>query len=195
MTQSGIEERDEKGLLPALKALYEGRAEEAERLRPADDRLTLAEAAAFGRLERMEELLAEDAARVNAYTPDGFTPLHLAVFGRHVDAVRLLLERGADVEAMAQNEFVRVRPLGTAAFVREARIARLLLDQGADANGAGEGAFRPLHTAAQNGDAELAGLLLERGADPSLAADDGQTPSDLAREAGHASLVAALGGS
>ncbi|MDQ3874973.1 MAG: ankyrin repeat domain-containing protein [Actinomycetota bacterium] len=195
MARNTIEERDENGVLLALKALYEGREEEAERLRPPDERLTLAEAAAFGRLARMEDLLSQDAVLVNSYTPDGFTPLHLGVFGRHVDAVRLLLERGADVEAMSQNAFVRVRPLGTAAFVRETAIARLLLDQGADPNGAGEGGFRPLHTAAQNGDADFTRLLLDHGADPSVAADDGRTPADVARDAGHASLVATLRGS
>jgi ankyrin repeat protein len=192
MTRSTIEERDENGVLLALKALYEGQAEEAERLRPADDRLTLAEAAAFGRLDRMEELLSGDASLADSYTPDGFAPLHLAVFGRRADAVRLLLERGADVEAMSHNPFVRVRPLGTAAFVREMAIARLLLDHGADPNAPGEGGFRPLHTAAQNGDAELTHLLLERGANPSPAADDGRTPADLARDAGHAALAASL---
>ena len=194
MNEDSLEERDENGVLPALKALYEGRAEEAERLRPGDDRLTLGEAAAFGRLARIEKLLCDDPSLLHSYTADGFTALHLAVFGRRGDAVRLLLDHGADVEAMSRSPFARVRPLGTAVFVRDTASAQLLLERGADANTASEGGFRPLHTAAQNGDAELARLLLEHGADGSLAADDGRTPADLAREAGHEALAASLAG-
>ena len=46
-------------------------------------------------------LLDEDPANANAWSPDGFTALHLAIFGGSEEAVRLLLERGADVDALA----------------------------------------------------------------------------------------------
>ena len=180
------------GVLPALQALYDGNVEEAESLLPPDDQLGLPEAAAFGRLERMERLLADDPAVANGYSSDGFTPLHLAIFGGRRDAVVLLLQRGADPNAMSRHAFIRVRPLGTAAFVQSADLARVLLDHGADPNGTGEGGFAPLHSAAQNGDAELVRLLLEHGADASLRADDGRKAADVAREAGHAELAAEL---
>ena len=180
------------GVLPALQALYEGKVEEAESLLPSDDRLRLPEAAAFGRLERMKALLDDDAALVNEYSNDGFTALHLAIFGGRAEAASLLLQRGADANAMSRHATIRVRPLGTAAFVQRADIARLLLDHGADPSGAGEGGFTPLHSAAHNDDAELVRLLLERGADPTMTTDDGRTAADIAREAGRAELVAEL---
>lgn len=166
----------------ALQALYEGNEEKARRLLPPDGELSVFEAAAFGRLERLRELLDENASVATAYSADGFTALHLAIFGGQEEAVRLLLERGADPNALSTGEVARVPPLGTAAFVRSVPLARLLLDSGADVDGRGEGGFTALHTARQNGDDALAALLLERGADASLATDDGRSPDDLVAE-------------
>jgi uncharacterized protein len=162
----------------ALQALYAGDSEKARELLHPDDELSVFEAAAFGRLDRLGRLLDADSEQVNALSGDGFTTLHLAVFGGQEEAARLLLERGADPNALSTNEAVRVPPLGTAAFVRSVPLARLLLDSGADVNGRGEGGFKALHSAAQNGDEELARLLLERGADPSLETEDGRLPAD-----------------
>lgn len=150
----------------ALEALYAGDAEKARSLLPPDDRLTVFEAAAFGRVEALRRILRDDPAQAVAFSEDGFTALHLAVFGEQKEAARLLIERGADVDALATGSIARVRPLGTAAFVRSAPLMRLLLDAGADVNGAGEGGFTALDSAKQSGDEELVRLLLERGATP-----------------------------
>jgi ankyrin repeat protein len=150
----------------ALEALYAGDAEKARSLLPPDDRLTVFEAAAFGRVEALRRILRDDPAQAVAFSEDGFTALHLAVFGEQKEAARLLIERGADVDALATGSIARVRPLGTAAFVRSAPLMRLLLDAGADVNGVGEGGFTALDSAKQSGDEELVRLLLERGATP-----------------------------
>ena len=166
----------------AMQALYAGDVEKARELLPADDRLSIFEAAAFGRAERLRQILGEDPSQANAYSDDGFTALHLAIFGGQEEAVRILIEHGADADALATSSIARVRPLGTAAFVRSVPLARLLLEAGADVNGVGEGGFTALHSAAQNGDEELVRLLLERGADPELASDQGKRPSDFAED-------------
>ena len=163
-----------------MQALYAGDERKARELLPPDPELSVFEAAAFGRLDRLREILDADPGQAAALSADGFTVLHLGIFGRQEEAARVLLDRGADPDAVATSEIARVRPLGTAAFVRSVPLARLLLDAGADPNGRGEGGFTALHTAVQNGDEELIRLLEERGADPSLAADDGRTPADLA---------------
>jgi uncharacterized protein len=150
----------------ALEALYAGDAEKARKLLLPDDRLTVFEAAAFGRVEALRRILDDDPAHAAAFSEDGFTALHLAVFGKQEEAARLLIERGADVDALATGSIARVRPLGTAAFVRSVPLARLLLDAGADVNGAGEGGFTALDSAKQASDEELVRLLLERGATP-----------------------------
>ncbi len=166
----------------ALQALYRGEAEEARQLLGPDEDLSVWDAAAFGRVERLRALLADDRASADRFATDGFTPLHLAVFGREPEAARALLEHGADIEALSTGPIARVRPLATAAFVGSTELAALLLDAGADVNGRSEGGFTALHSAAQSGDEPLSRLLLERGADASLTTDSGQSPLDLAAE-------------
>lgn len=167
----------------ALEALYAGDAERARDLLPPDVELSVFEAAAFGRVERLDELLRADPAQATAFSDDGFTALHLATFGREEEAARLLIEHGADVDVLSRGEIATVPPLGTAVFVRSVPLTRLLLDSGADVNRAGGGSFTALHSAAQAGDEALVALLLERRAQPALAADDGTLPADLAEDA------------
>jgi GNAT superfamily N-acetyltransferase len=156
--------RGEDGLLPAMQALYRGDREEAVRLLPPDEELTTHEAATFGRIERLRALLDEGPERVGEWSPDGFTPLHGAIFGGSEEAVGLLIERGADLEAVSTASFAQVRPLGTAVFVRSVPLAALLLEAGADPNGEQEGGFTPLDAAVQNEDGELIDLLTAHGA-------------------------------
>jgi uncharacterized protein len=148
----------------ALQALYAGDEERARSLLAPDPELSVFEAAAFGRVERLAEILADDPSQASAFSRDGFTALHLAVFGKQEEAARVLLEHGADPNVLATSDFARVPPLGTAAFVRSVALARVLLDHGADPNGAEEGGFTALAAAVQNGDDDLATLLRERGA-------------------------------
>jgi ankyrin repeat protein len=165
----------------AMRALYEGDAERARALLAADEQLTAPEAAAFGRIDRLRELLAAGKA-ANAWSDDGFSALHLAVFGRQEDAVRLLIEHGADLEAPSRHETMSgIRPLHTAVFVRAPRLVELLLEAGADVNSREEGRETALLNAAQNGDVEVARVLLAHGADPSLGDRQGRRPLDLAR--------------
>ena len=140
----------------ALQALYAGDGERARELLPADAELTVFEAAAFGRAERLRELLRAEPGLVGAYSDDGFTPLHLAVFGGQAEAARVLIEHGADPDAVSTASIAQVTPLGTAAFVRSAPLVRLLIAAGADPAANDAGALR---TAEANGDAELVRLL------------------------------------
>ena len=184
--------RDEQGLLPAILALYSGNEALAQELTPDEEHLRPYEAAALGRIDRLRALLEEDRAHAQEPSPDGFTPLHGACYVGDADAARLLIEHGADLDALADHEFIRVRPLGTAAFARSRECIVALLDAGADPNGQGEGGFTALHTAASNGSGDIVQVLLDRGADPAAALPDGRTPEALARAEGHADVAGAI---
>src|SRR5919206_2149389 len=97
-----------------LEALYRGDAAESERLAHGRE-LTIFEAAALGRTDRVRELLDADPALVNAYGDDGFHPVGLASFFGHVDTARLLYERGADANQLARNEHIQTAAIHAAA--------------------------------------------------------------------------------
>ena len=185
-------ERDVDGLSAVLQATYFGHAEIVEALLDANPSLDVFDAAAVGRTRGLEELLEAEPELVRTWSPDGFTPLHLAAFFGHEDAAKALLERGADANAVARHDTLTVTPLHSAAAGAHAGIVKLLLEAGADPNTRQGGGFAPLHAAAQNDDRESAAALLEAGADPPAETDDGKTPAAVASEAGHDGFREAL---
>ena len=170
-----------------LQAVYRGDAAARDGILASRAPETVFEAAAVGDVDRLAALLDDPGAVAD----DGFTPLHLAAFFRHPAAVRLLLERGAPVNAVAANP-TRVQPLHSAAAGGDADCVRLLVAAGADVDARQQGGFVPLHAAAQNGDEAALETLLAAGADPSVATEDGRTAADLARAAGHDPVLARL---
>jgi ankyrin repeat protein len=140
----------------ALQALYAGDDGRARSLLRPDSDLTIFEAAAFGRIDRLRSLLASDPGRMNEISADGFTALHLAVFGKQEEAVRVLIAHGADLDLVSNASFAQVTPLGTAAFVRSLPLAEILLEAGADPSAGEE---TPASTAHENGDKELVALI------------------------------------
>ncbi len=156
-----------------LQAIYRGDREEAERL-AADRELSVFEASALGRTDRVRELLDDDPSLVNAYGDDGFHPVGLASFFGHVDTARLLYERGADANQLARNEHIQTAAIHAAAAAGDAgsdettryELVKLALEHGADPNLQQGGGFRAIDAARQNGDRRVEQLLLEQGATP-----------------------------
>ena len=153
-----------------LRALYRGDQTRAAELLAADPELDVFEAAAVGRADRVSELLAEDPKRANAFDDDGFHPLGLACFFGHLDAARVLVEAGADVNALARNEHIQTAAIHAAAAAQgtdEATryaLVKLALEHGADPNLEQGGGFRAIDAARQNGDTTVEQLLLDHGA-------------------------------
>jgi ankyrin repeat protein len=157
-----------------LEALYRGQADRVHELLADDPPLTVHEAAALGHTDRLRELLDEDPSRANEFGDDGFHPLGLACFFGHADAARLLLERGADVNALSRNEHIQTAAIHAAAAVEgkdesvRYELVKLALEHGADPNlrqGGGDEGFRALDAARQNGDKRVEELLLAHGAE------------------------------
>jgi uncharacterized protein len=156
-----------------LEALYRGDKARAEQLLAARPSLTVFEAAATGSHDRLRELLDDDPGLANAYGDDGFHPLGLACFFGHVESARLLLERGADVNALSRNEHIQTAAIHAAAASGDAgteeatrhELVELVLDHGADPNLRQGGGFRAIDAARQNNDESVERLLKERGAE------------------------------
>jgi len=148
-----------------------------------DGKLLLA--ARNGDPKRVSELLRQGAtadAREKKQPNVGRTPLHYAAGGyrtagpgKHVEAAKLLLAKGADVNAKAQGGYT---PLHVASGLGNAEMAAFLLANGADAN-AKDRRGTPLAAAAQAGKLEVVKLLLARGADANAVDSSGHRPLDL----------------
>ena len=147
-------------------------------------KLDVFEASATANLERVRELVKENAGLVNAFAADGFFPLGLAAFFGHRAIVEFLLKNRAEVNTAARNA-QRVTALHGAVARRDVEIVKMLLERGASANVKQERGFVPLHDAAANGNLALVQLLVKHGALVDAKSDDGKTPVDMAVDRGH----------
>jgi ankyrin repeat protein len=180
--------RGDDGVSALLLARYRFDRPTMDALLAADPDLDVFEAAALGRIDRLQEGLTDDPASVAAFSPDGFTALHLAAFFGKTEVTRILLDAGARVDTYTTNEFAN-QPLHAAAAGRHIEVCRLLLAAGADVDATQHGGYTPLHEAAQHGDVEMVELFLSAGADPTATVPDGGTPADLAESGAHRDLA------
>ncbi|MEJ2754134.1 MAG: ankyrin repeat domain-containing protein [Chloroflexota bacterium] len=106
----------------------------------------------------------EEGADPNAESSPGRPALFLAASRGNAEAVRLLIDAGADIEAETAESSI----LAAAAFEGHVEIIEELLDAGADINATGDAFGRggsALYNAVVNLQSEAAKLLIERGAD------------------------------
>ena len=130
-----------------LQAKYSGNNDRVEQLLKAGVTLNLFEAAATGQTDRVGELIAGDPASVNAYAPDGFFPLALAVFFGNTATVDALLKAGADVNQQSR-EAMKISSLHSAAAVRRLDLAEMLIAHGANPSSS---SAAPAFTASRSG--------------------------------------------
>lgn len=146
------------------QALYRGDRAAAVALIAAGALLNVFDAAAVGDPALLGELLADDQSAVAAWSADGFTALHFAAFLGGPEVVRVCIDGGADVAAIARNE-MQVQPLHSAAANGNVESCRLLLEAGANPNAQQQGGYTPLDEAEHAGKSELAALLRKHGAE------------------------------
>ena len=120
------------------------------------------------------DLLLKSGAR-----PD--SALHVAVGLGDIDMVRLLLERGADVNFSIEGG---VTALHGAVSGGQRELAEFLVENGADVNRVADDGGVPLQMAFDNGYRELFVYLLQKGADINVPGRDGRRPLHKAAEKG-----------
>jgi ankyrin repeat protein len=151
-------------------------------------------AARAGSVEIIKALAAKGADVNAAEQWQGQTALFYAASENHADAVRALVELGADVDARSKRlefpEFVfktagmiyAVQPVGDwtplmyAARDGAVESVRALADSGADLDLTDPVGTTALTLAILNGHFDTAVALLEKGADPNVADKNGMTP-------------------
>lgn len=178
----------ENNVSAILVAIYNGRPEVARLLVSRGAPVDLYDACALGDLDRVSSIIEADPSKASSRSADGFPAVGLAIFFGHPDIARLLIDRGADVGAPADNP-MRVAPVHAAAAIGDREIMQLLLDRGADPNARQQMDFTALHDAASRGDVEMAKLLIAHGADPNAKTADGSTPADIAASRNHPEFV------
>ncbi len=176
-----------------LTAIYNGAAASLRLLleRTPEDALGIHEAAATGNARRLKTILGQSRTRVNAANPEGFTPLGLAGFFGHLDAAKVLLENGADVNATSPSRFANTA-LDAAVAGNRTDVVKVLLAAHGNPNVRSEGNATPLHKAAQHGNLAIVEMLVAAGADVNAVRDGGIKPIDDAEKEGHATVVSFL---
>jgi len=117
------------------------------------------------------------------------TPLHWASYMGHVEAVRYLLEHGANVTAL---DWDRSMPLHWAARKGHVKAIRILLQHKADAEAQNKNKSTPLHQASSWGHTDAVRVFLEHGVDATAQDKNGWAPLHCAAFEGHAEITRVL---
>lgn len=166
--------------------------------------------ACVNRSTAMVEKLLQAAANPNISDPTGETPLMACARTGNVDAVKLMIAHGADVNLKETQR--EQTALMMAVAEKHAEVVRALVDSGADVNARSRistldppvrsptyfpdvhfptttGGFTPLLFAAQQGDIESARILLEAGANVDYATSEDGSALGVAAASGHEKLA------
>ena len=118
------------------------------------------------------------------------TCLHAAAASGHLDICRLLIDKGAQVEA---KDGTGCAPLHFAAIQGHVEIVRLLCDRGADVEARHNGGGRPLHASASYGHISVVKELIEeRNAEINARDDRGRMALRHARDRNKPDIAAYL---
>ena len=143
-----------------------------------------------GDIDKVKAML-DAGANIERERDDGGTPLLIAIYKHHVDIVKLLLERGSDVNSPV----IDSPPIFHAATRSEhaPELIQVLLDHGADLEAtASDTHLSVLHWAVGNNTLHATDFLISKGADINRTCMTGKTPLLFAAEKGHTEMVRLL---
>lgn len=150
---------------------------------------TIHTAARAGDVKAVEGFLTANKYLVDATDENCMTPLHLAAVGGDVATVRLLLAKGADIDARADRG-------GTALYFActygHVEVANLLLSRKAKIDTPLNDGWTALHSAVFKYHKDIVQLLLRSGAAVNPKTKGGRTPLDVAIEQGYTDIAETL---
>ncbi|MFC2145871.1 ankyrin repeat domain-containing protein, partial [Acidobacteriota bacterium] len=144
------------------------------------------QAVARGQLEAVKTLVEKEPGCIHLKDKQGSTPLYYAAGGSSREIVKLLIQKGANVNAA---NFEKVTPMHVAAYAGRVPIAQLLIEAGADINARNAFGDTPLHWAVFYGRKELVNLLVEKGVNVDAKSDEGTFFLHEGAAGGHEKLV------
>ena len=131
----------------------------------------------------------DDGGDITVASTNGNTFLHEATKFGHLKMARLLIENGADVNAISIQNGVVWSPLKIAVLDRYYDIATLLIEKGADINFKEQDNSNFLHRLAWDGDVRMARILLEGGIDVNAENNHGATALRIGVQENHLEFV------
>jgi ankyrin repeat protein len=146
--------------------------------------------AAFNGHEKvLRRLIARDNTHINTPDSEDSYPVTWSALNGHDNVVRILLDRGADVNA--QGGYYG-NALQAACFGGHDNIVHILLDRGADVNAQGGCYGNALQAACFGGHDNIVHILLDRGADANAQGGSYGTALQAACYGGHNNVVRVL---
>lgn len=183
-----LDRLDENGSSGSLLIAYSGIEAAVKKAKELKHSFTFHEAIVYGKLDLVKDFLTNDAALVNTYSKDGFTPISLAAFFDQTEIAILLLQHGADPTGHATNPS-KVNALHSAVAKNNLELCRLFIQFGVNVNAPQTQNITPLHSAAHLGNLKIVQLLVEHGALIDYKMDSGKTAIDFANDDGHAEVT------
>jgi ankyrin repeat protein len=127
----------------------------------------------------VDEILKEGKFAINSCDENGDTPLLVAIGANNVNAVRRLLEIGADPTKRNYDGLTPFQVVATGN--KDLEILDLLLEyEDVDINDGGQSGYTVLHWAMATSNVTAARFLLSKGANPNVADRNGATPLHVA---------------
>lgn len=185
---------------------------------------TIDEAVARGDIDGVRKILSTNPGAANAGARPSSPPLHQAILRKRTEIAHLLIESGADVNAVDSSKRTPLHlcverdlpdlvaplrkagaapderdstgwtPLHHAGAKNRVAVAAALIENGANVNARSERGGTPLHEAAASGSGEIVQLFLDRGVDQTVVASDGVTALDVAVKFENQAAIALLSG-
>ena len=131
-----------------------------------------------GNVELIKQLSKVNPDTINTPNKSGYTPLLIAGYRNQLEAVKVLLDLGAKVNALSEDGTV----LTAACYKSNTALVKILLEQHADVNVKNNAGTTPLMFAIMAENEEIVKLLMENKADTQTMDNSRKSAVDFAKD-------------